>query len=135
MRFLAWGNTKATASFSQQAWAKAPWPQHPSMDEDRGHAEAAERSFTKQSRRDLRLRTPSTSYGHKALSGNRSPGEASITPRTPPPPAALASGALQKLQVHSTFHLSSPSEQVRYWLWPFSRALTVSRAAWARLTK
>lgn len=49
--------------------------------------------------------------------------------------AALASGALQKLQVHSTFHLSSPSEQVRYWLWPFSRALTVSRAAWARLTK
>lgn len=86
MRFLAWRNTKATASFSQQAWAKAPWPQHPSMDEDRGHAEAAERSFTKQSRRDLRLRTPSTSYGHKALSGNRLPGEASITPRTPPRP-------------------------------------------------
>lgn len=110
------------------------------MDDDRGHAEAAERSFTKQSRRDLRLRAPSTSYGHKALSGNRLPGEASITPRTTPPHththlAALASGALQKLQVHSTFHLSSPSEQVRYWLWPFSRALTVSRAAWARLTK
>lgn len=55
------------------------------MDEDRGHAEAAERSFTKQSRRDLRLRASSTSYGHKALSGNRLPGEASITPRTTPP--------------------------------------------------
>lgn len=31
--------------------------------------------------------------------------------------------------------LHSPDLQVRYWAWPFSKALTESRAAWALFTR
>lgn len=31
--------------------------------------------------------------------------------------------------------LHSPALEIRYWAWPFSRALTASRAAWALLTR
>lgn len=31
--------------------------------------------------------------------------------------------------------LHSPALQVRYWAWPFSKALTESRATWALLTR
>lgn len=43
--------------------------------------------------------------------------------------------AAGRLCLLSPVPLHSPDLQPRYWVWPFSKVLTVSRAAWALLTR